>query len=237
MRPCISLVTLLCLLDTTPFWALRLEYLHNINDSLVYYWQWLTEISTVPVHSGASSSCIWTSYYTQCQRFLLFVRVLFQQGLSTELCKDVITICVIFLIILVTFTFYTHVQYMSTTSNNKHMYCATLQYVWHHLVHNTPQWNTYTQSLFARHVLRHFTYWHWFSLILCVSRPENNSYLLFWSYEVSIHSPWMKIKPYHDSYSSFFNVALYLYIPFGLELSSSFQNLPISERIDELKKL
>jgi len=37
--------------------------------------------------------------------------------------------------------------------------------------------------------------------------------------------------------SFFFNVSLYLYTTFGLELSSSFQNLPVTERIDEFKKL
>ena len=47
----------------------------------------------------------------------------------------------------------------------------------------------------------------------------------------------MKIKPYHDSYSSFFNVSLCLYLPFGLEISSGFQNLSVNERIDELKKI
>jgi len=47
----------------------------------------------------------------------------------------------------------------------------------------------------------------------------------------------MKLNPHYDSYSSFFNVSLYLDIPFGLELSSSFQNLLVSERVNELKKL
>jgi len=168
----------------------------------------------------------------ECQRFLLFVLALIQQGLSTELCKDVIASCVIFLIILATFIFYSYVRYISTSSNNKHANCATLHYVWHHLVHNTPQWSTYTQSLFARRVLRHFTYWHWFSPISCVSRPENNSYLL------PLRTPSVDEAPTSSRFISFFfNVYLYLYTPFGLELSSSFQNLPVTERIDEFKKL
>ena len=182
------------------------------------YWQWVIEISTVLVHSGASSSCIWTSYYMQCQRFLLFVWALIQQGLSTELCKDVIASCVILLIILATFIVHSYVRYISTSSNNKHAYCATLHYVWHHFVHNTSQWSTYAQSLFARRVLRHFTYWHWFSFISCVSCPKNYSDLL------ALHPLSMHEAPTSSWFISFFfNVFLYLYTPFDLELSSSFR--------------
>ena len=116
----------------------HLESLHNINDSLVCYWQWLTEISTVLVHVGASSSCIWTSYYMQCQRFLLFVWARFICRVMQRRIYNLGDFV----------NYIRNFSILFVSAMHSYVYCAILQYVWHHSFHNTPQWSTYTQDVF-----------------------------------------------------------------------------------------
>jgi hypothetical protein len=141
----------------------------------------------------------------QRKSFLLFVWEHTQQGVSTSH-PAVVQRCSYNLhdfrnyTVLASFIFYKQVRWIYKLSNNKHMYCVTLQ-VWHRLVHNTPHWlacNVYFPDVF-------FATWPTALALVSAhflrkSCRQITQIYLFWISEVSIHSPWINLTPHQDSY-------------------------------------